>query len=405
MSSMIPSMRQQPIYNSSAAQPPASQFSCANAPTVAEFFAGIGLVRIGLEAAGFKVVWSNDYEPKKKTMYRGHFQDKEHRHTFVLGDVRSITGFDMPSNLSLAWASFPCTDLSLAGNGKGIRNGESKTFWEFIRILSEMGESAPEVVCLENVAGLATTNGGNDLRSAIRALNELGFSVDVLSLDARRFVPQSRERLFLIGAKTPPGGQDWPVSDLRPDNVQFVFNDPSLVMHAAVLPDPPTFLKTGLAEMVEEMPEDDPRWWESTCRDAALASLSDTQMRRIKLLKQHKEPVYRTGYRRTRNGKPVWEFREDDISGCLRTARGGSSRQAVLRACGNEVGIRWMTPLEYARLMGAGDYTLGTVSTAQTLYGFGDAVCVPAVEWLARHYLLPLMSGMLQHYNKNALSL
>jgi DNA (cytosine-5)-methyltransferase 1 len=54
-----------------------------------------------------------------------------------------------------------------------------------------------------------------------------------------------------------------------------------------------------------------------------------------------------------------------------------------------------MTPLEYARLMGAGGYTLGTVTDAQTIFGFGDAVCVPAVAWLAENYLMPLARGEL----------
>lgn len=390
MSGMTQNMKEQhPGFSSLAAQTVPSQ---AFAPTVAEFFAGIGLVRLGLEAVGLSVVWSNDYEPKKKTMYRGHFLDTDNEHMFVLGDVGNITGHDMPAHLSLAWASFPCTDLSLAGNGKGIRDGESKTFWDFTRILKEMGERAPEVVCLENVPGLATSNGGEDLRAAVRALNNLGYSIDVLSLDARRFVPQSRERLFLIGAKARPTEQDELVSELRPSSLEFIRSDSSLITHAAVLPRPPSYLKGGLGNVIEDMSDDDSRWWDANRISSAMASLSSTQAHRIELLKQLKRPIYRTGYRRTRNGKPVWEFRDDDISGCLRTARGGSSKQALLRICNGTVKIRWMTPLEYARLMGAGDYRLGTVSDSQSIYGFGDAVCVPAVTWLAENYLIPLLS-------------
>src|SRR5690606_39094805 len=89
----------------------------------------------------------------------------------------------------------------------------------------------------------------------------------------------------------------------------------------------------------------------------------------------------------------VWEVRPDDISGCLRTARGGSSKQAVVRLGNKRVQVRWMTALEYARLMGADDYNLSTARTNQALFGFGDAVAVPAVAWLAEHYLLPLVRG------------
>ena len=370
----------------------APKASCANQqPCVAEFFAGIGLARIGLEAAGFKVSWSNDYEPKKEAMYHGQFTDERNEHTFVLGDIGRVFGTELPPNLSLAWASFPCTDLSLAGKGKGIRDGESRTFWDFARILHEMNTSAPEVVCLENVPGMASSHGGNDMRAAVRAMNDLGYSVDILSLDALRFVPQSRERLFLVCAKRPPVQLDQTPSVLRPGNLNFLSQDADLRTHAARLPQPPEYLSGGLDMIVEKLSDDDPRWWAQDRCAAALSTLSDTQARRIELLKQLKRPSYRTGYRRTRNGKAVWEFREDDIAGCLRTARGGSSKQALLRIANGETRIRWMTPREYARLMGADDYELGTASEAQAIFGFGDAVCVPAIKWLATNYLMPLV--------------
>jgi DNA (cytosine-5)-methyltransferase 1 len=83
--------------------------------------------------------------------------------------------------------------------------------------------------------------------------------------------------------------------------------------------------------------------------------------------------------------------RADDIAGCLRTARGGSSKQALVRLGDGRVRARWMTPLEYARLMGAGGYDLSAARTNQALFGFGDAVAVPVVAWLAEHYLMPAL--------------
>ena len=62
----------------------------------------------------------------------------------------------------------------------------------------------------------------------------------------------------------------------------------------------------------------------------------------------------------------------------------------MVEAGGGEVRVRWMTPREYARLQGASeDFDFKTVSEAQALFGFGDAVCVPVVAWLARHALIP----------------
>ena len=89
------------------------------------------------------------------------------------------------------------------------------------------------------------------------------------------------------------------------------------------------------------------------------------------------------------------EIRNDDIAGCLRTARGGSSRQAVVEAGRGAARVRWMTPREYARLQGAPEgFDFSPVSEAQALYGFGDAVCVPLIRWLADHALVPSAAAL-----------
>ena len=362
-------------------------------PQALEFFAGIGLARMGLEAGGFEVVWSNDYEADKKAMYETEF-GTEGRHRFALGDVRAVRAAHLPSGTSLAWASSPCTDLSLAGARAGLAGSESGTFWEFTRLLRELGEDKPAVAVLENVTGLATSHGGDDLAAAIGEFNRLGYSVDVLAIDARRFVPQSRPRLFLVGAQNPPRRQQRS-SELRPDWLQTAFGNRQLRTHRAVLPDPPAPLTSGLSAYVEELPLSDERWWDAGRAAAFMASLSPTQRARVRALRYSSGVKYRTAYRRTRHGVAVWEVRPDDVSGCLRTARGGSSKQAVVRLGNERAHVRWMTPREYARLMGAGSYDLTGARTSQALFGFGDAVAAPVVEWLARNYLRPLVDGTL----------
>lgn len=364
------------------------------APKAAEFFAGIGLVRLGLESAGFDVVWSNDIEPSKQEMYSGHFGDPPAgEHTFRLGDIGDVSSADLPPGIALAWASFPCIDLSLAGWRRGLEGSRSSTFWHFTRVLDEMGEGRPGVVALENVVGLATSRDGEDLAAAVRELNRLGYSADVLTLDARRFVPQSRPRLFIVGAQQPPAGQAEHDGALRPDWLQTPFGDPTLVTHSAPLPEPPRPLTRGLSSIIEPLAPDDPQWWDGARTAAFLSSLSPVQAERLRAFRDSPDLAYRTAYRRTRQGKAVWEVRPDDISGCLRTARGGSSKQAVVQAGRGSVRVRWMTPREYARLMGADHYQLDGVRRNQALFGFGDAVCVPVVAWLAEHYLMPLVRG------------
>lgn len=367
-------------------------FPGAPRPVAAEFFAGVGLARMGLERAGFDVTWANDLEAFKHEMYAGHFRDADGSHEFVVGDVADVRGADMP-DVDIAWSSFPCTDLSLAGTRAGLAGKSSSTFFQFTRVLEEMGERRPRVVALENVTALASSRGGEDLAAAVRELNRLGYSVDVLSLDARRWVPQSRPRLFLVGAMDAPEDVPEPGSELRPDWLQTIYGDDTLRTHRAALPEPPAPRTDGLGGYIEKMGPDDARWWDEGRTAKFLESMSPVQAGRLNELIRGRRYTYRTAYRRTRSGVPVWEIRPDDISGCLRTARGGSSKQAVVKAGHGRVQVRWMTPREYARLMGAGDYRLDGLRDSQILFGFGDAVCVDAVAWLSDNYLMPLVRG------------
>lgn len=93
------------------------------------------------------------------------------------------------------------------------------------------------------------------------------------------------------------------------------------------------------------------------------------------------------------------ELRTDGVAGCLRTPRGGSARQILLKAGKGRFMARLLTPRECARLMGAGDFRID-VPLNQALFGFGDAVCVPVVEWIAEHYLNPLALGCARQRRK-----
>lgn len=166
--------------------------------TFAEFFAGIGLMRIGLERAGWQIAFANDIEEDKWRMYRDHFGDTGE---FVVGDVHKLDGSAVP-DVGLATASFPCNDLSLAGARKGLAGAQSSAFWGFIEVLTKMARRRPPMVLLENVTGFLTSHDGNDFRDALIALNRLGYAMDAFIIDAVRFVPQSRQRLFVVGTMT-----------------------------------------------------------------------------------------------------------------------------------------------------------------------------------------------------------
>ncbi|WP_455148583.1 DNA cytosine methyltransferase [Schaalia odontolytica] len=356
-------------------------------PTALEFFAGIGLARAGLEQAGFSIAWANDYETKKHQLYRSQYGSDTEYH---VGDIADVTGSDLPTGSAIAWASSPCTDLSLAGNRDGLAGRQSGTFWHFVRILDELGDDRPPVAVLENVTGLASSHSGDDLTAAVRSFNSLGYSVDALAIDARHFIPQSRPRMFLVGALTPPNSDNSP-SELRPEWLEWIHSDPTLTTHRAPLPIVPPLLTQGFTALADQLPDDDPHWWNPSRTADFLRSLSPVQAARLESLRASNQVSYRTAYRRTRQGKPVWEIRPDDIAGCLRTARGGSSRQAVVKAGEDKVAVRWMTPHEYASLMGIPDYRFGAATDNQIRFGFGDAVAVPVVAWLGKNYLMPLV--------------
>lgn len=361
----------------------------ASTPTVAEFFAGIGLVRIALEDAGMKVVWANDIEACKFAMYESHFGVQQSAH-YNLGDVRLTKGADLPS-VDVATASFPCTDLSLAGNRAGLVGTQSGMFWEFARVVEEMGDRKPSVVMLENVTGFATSHGGKDLYEALKRLNGLGYVCDIVTIDARAFVPQSRLRMFIVGTQGRIA-EDESINStpsLRPGWIRAFFDQhPDLDVQQLPLGLPPE-KETSLRNAVEVLPARHPLWWTGDRHQNFMDSLSELHHERINLLQAQGRTHWRTAYRRTRHGRCTWEIRPDEIAGCLRTARGGSSKQAVVEIRPRSVRVRWMTPREYAALQGAPDYTLdGTVTDNKALFGFGDAVCVPAVEWLAENYLM-----------------
>ena len=134
---------------------------------------------------------------------------------------------------------------------------------------------------------------------------------------------------------------------------------------------------SGLNMYVESMANDDERWWNAERTAKFLDSLSPVQATRVETLRNGATDSYRTAYRRTRNGKAVWEVRADDISGCLRTARGGSSRQAIIRMGNGKTAVRWMTPREYAALMGAAHYNIT---------GLRFGCCHPAQSLLFRRH-------------------
>ena len=358
--------------------------------TFGEFFAGIGLMRMGLERAGWRITFANDIDKDKQQMYRNHFVNCDE---FILGDVHNLNAESMP-NMALATASFPCNDLSLAGARRGLAGSQSSAFWGFIDVLTKMSTRRPSMILLENVTGFLTSNDGNDFRDALLALNSLGYAVDAFIVDAARFVPQSRQRLFVVGTKTKTISalNDTPrfyQSDCRPPALaDFIMWNAEINWQIRQLPPLPSRTNT-LADIIENLSPNSTTWWSQERADYLLNQMSPKHRAIADAMIHGSRISYGTVFRRVRNEKSMAELRTDGVAGCLRTPRGGSGRQILFAAGKGRFGVRLLTPRECARLMGADNFEI-KVSMNQALFGFGDAVCVPVIEWIAHNYLNPL---------------
>ncbi|MCI0640793.1 MAG: DNA cytosine methyltransferase [Gemmataceae bacterium] len=359
-------------------------------PRAAEFFAGIGLVRLALEAQGWDVVFANDIDADKAAMYGHNWPNDDH---FVPGDIHDLKVRNIP-DCDLFTASFPCNDLSIAGKWEGLNGKQSSAFWGLIEILRELRERRPPLVLLENVFGFLQRHEGKDFEAALLALNGLGYNVDALILNALNWVPQSRTRLFVI-AKRDQGEprQTAPIEcEVRPEPlINFIYTHDQIRWDLPLLPSPPK-LRKHLADIVDDLPDDDPNWWNKERTEYFMKQLSPKHASQANEMIRGKLVSYATAFRRVRHGKSMAELRTDGIAGCLRTPRGGSGRQILFKAGKEKYQVRLLTARECARLQGVPDDFHIEVGLNQALFGFGDAVCVPVIEWIAANYLKPALA-------------
>jgi DNA (cytosine-5)-methyltransferase 1 len=166
--------------------------------TFYEFFAGGGMARAGL-GADWQCLFANDFDAKKAEAYKANWGGAE----IVCGDIHKLTVSSLPGHADMAWASFPCQDLSLAGNGAGLKGERSGAFWGFWQLIYGLKAECrtPKILVLENVTGALTSNGGKDFEELCRALHALSYRFGALVMDAVHFVPQSRPRLFIVAVR------------------------------------------------------------------------------------------------------------------------------------------------------------------------------------------------------------
>lgn len=369
-----------------------------------EFFAGAGMARAGL-GVKWQCAFANEFDLKKGVTYRANWKAKPD--PLKVADVATLTTNDLPGTADLAWASFPCQDLSLAGAGAGLKGDRSGTFWPFWRLMQGLvvENRAPKVIVLENVIGTLHSHEGKDFAAICGAMVNAGYYFGAVVMDAVHFLPQSRPRLFIVGVR----------EDLALAAPSIAGDKPSTLWHTRALltahgnlaarvrerwlwwnlPPPGTRTKR-FADLIEDEPQG-VEWHTARETTALLKMMSEVNREKVANVRQSDERMVGAIYKRTRkdeNGHKVQraEIRFDDVAGCLRTPAGGSSRQVIMIVDGKSVRSRLISPRETARLMGLPDtYTLPS-NYNEAYHLTGDGVAVPVVRHLARHVIEPLLS-------------
>jgi len=160
-----------------------------------DLFSGIGGFHLGFEKAGYKVKsYFSEVDKHAVAVYKHKFKDAEY-----VGSVTDVQGTDLPS-IDLITFGSPCQDFSLAGKRKGMGGERSSLILEAIRLI---GECRPRVFIWENVKGTFSSNSGEDFAAILQEFTNIGgYRLEWELLNTAWFLPQNRERIYLVGYST-----------------------------------------------------------------------------------------------------------------------------------------------------------------------------------------------------------
>ncbi|MEL7738653.1 DNA cytosine methyltransferase [Citromicrobium bathyomarinum] len=372
--------------------------------TFYEFFAGGGMARAGLGSA-WKCLFANDFDQKKAAIYRANWGDEE----MWCGDVADVDHRQLPGDPDLVWASFPCQDLSLAGNGTGLNGSRSGAFWPFWNVIEGLiaERRKPRTVVLENVCGLLTSRNGDDFSALCAEVARAGYWLGGVVADAKDFVPQSRPRLFLIavdshrplrsGVQSAQPSPHWHSKQLQTAYARL----PTSIQANWLWFCPPTPAKRNLnlADIIEDEPTG--ICWHSEAETRRLLDMmSPTNRAKVDLHSANSKTAIGAIYKRTRRVDGVKAQRAEvrfDLAGCLRTPGGGSSRQSILVCRDGEIRSRLLSTRETARLMGLSDSYILPERYNDAYHLTGDGVVVPVVRWISQHIIECVLEADLSH--------
>lgn len=313
----------------------------------ADFFCGIGGIRLGFERAcdkhgiGHSCVYSCDIAPDACKVYEERFGPPN-----PMNDITAIDENDFP-DFDIALGGFPCQAFSISGKMKGFEDTRGTLFFHLARILKA---KQPKAFLFENVKNLVHHDGGKTLARIMEVLEELGYSTSFHQLNSKDFgVPQSRPRVYIVGFKKCGGGFEWP----RPTDSTKRLKD---ILEASV--DKKFFLSN--------------KYWDFCKRHRA----------------RHEARGNMFGY---------VVRSPDGVSGTVLCGGMGKERNMIKDVtpadAGPDVnpdGMRMMTPLEWERLQSFPDGWTSSVSDTGRMDLLGNSVTVNAIEAVASSLLAEL---------------
>ncbi|MCB9992245.1 MAG: DNA (cytosine-5-)-methyltransferase [Hyphomicrobiaceae bacterium] len=330
--------------------------------TFIDLFAGIGGLRRGFEEIGGKCVFTSEWDKYSQETYRANFPDDDHE---ISGDITKIDEKDIPAH-DVLLAGFPCQPFSIAGvSKKNALNrphgfaceAQGTLFFDVARIIKH---HRPRAFLLENVKNLVNHDRGQTFRVIREVLaQELGYHIEYRVIDAKSWLPQHRERIFIVGFR---------------EDVGFSFDD-------LKIPNP---LKGPTLESILH-PEDGSEAPEKPFTDGNIGRVSAKYTLSNHLWNYLQD--YAERHRAKGNGFGFGLFGPDGVARTLSARYYKDGSEILIRQKGKAP--RRLTPRECARLMGFDEGRESNfvipVSDTQAYKQFGNSVAVPAVRAVAGH--------------------
>lgn len=349
--------------------------------TFFDLFAGIGGFRIGMENAGFKCVGSCEIDKYARQIYTknfglrgrsGHHKDAREIKTDELGKFDVLTG------------GFPCQSFSTAGKRLGFEDTRGTLFYEIARIAKE---KRPRYLFLENVKGLLNHEQGSTFTKILDTLYEIGYSIEWQVINSKFFLPQNRERIFIIGCLG--NERRSKIFPLREDDSKYESPRETSSGKGQQLQDvnsgsiTSTYYKGwGAGRTMIRIANSNSNTvnrrqvrdttWSLTGNASDFAIVEPKLKHKYDLYPKHKSHAGRV-------------YESDGLARSLISSEGGVGKQSGLYEIGDK--IRKLTPIECERLQGFPDNFTEGVSDTQRYKMLGNAVTTNVISAISRRLM------------------